>query len=379
MNSQIVDTNYLRTPGQELLLRAALLPGPDALESWEQWQSTTALDDAPPGSYRLLPLIARNLERGGTEYADLGRLNGVRRRTWLQNQLLSRAAADVLTVLRDAGIESMLLRGVGLVTDYYRDPGLRPMRNADILVPEGKMGRAAKLLQDAGWKAMHGALSAFTPGFRRLHSSIAFHRSDLEIRIHWHVLSCCPSVSADQWFWSASEATQFHGVETRTLNVSDQFLCACLASLKWTYEPPFWRIADVLTILRISPKLDTHRVLDFAADHHLELLLRRALENMEGGFGTPIPEVLLRGLAASPNSRNDRLELEFWTQSYRQRTPLAWIAGAYRQSRRSGQGTFAGHVWRSLRWAVIPHLASRYSNRLSALTPTLRKPSQHRS
>lgn len=351
MPTSDITAGSLRTPSQELLLRAALLGGREALKSWEQWQSTTDLDHAPPGSYRLFPLISRNLEPFGTEYPDIGRLKGVRRRTWLQNQLLFRATADVLRSFHEAGIETMLLRGAALVTAYYQDAGVREMRNTDIFVPENQARGASRILRTAGWRQVNAALSAVT--FRR--------SNDLEMRLHWHVLSCCPSATTDRWFWSASQKTQFQGIETHTLNSSDQILCSSLASLKWSYEPAFWRAADALTMLHAGGTIDPGRFLSLATEQRLTLPLHLALRDLRKSFGAPVPEELLDSLAAAHVSRSDRHELEFLTQPYRHRTPRAWITGAYRQHQRSEGGTFAGHLWRTMRWAVVPRIVNRLS------------------
>ncbi len=355
-------TSPLRTPSQELLLKAALLPGADALEAWQRWQSITDLDDAPPGSYRLLPLIQRNLEPLGADYPDSGRLKGTRRRTWVQNQLLFRAAAHILRSFRAAGVETMLLRGAALVAANYHDPGVRPMRNTDILVPFGQAQQAARLLRDGGWREINLALSSLTPGFGRLHSSIAFRSpEDVEVRLHWHVLSCCRSAKVDQWFWSAATPAEFYGAETRILNASDQLLYSCLASLQWRYEPPFWRVADAMAILNademINGTINADRFVSLASAQRLQFPLYRALDDLRVAFGAPIPEALLGSLAATPVTSNDRHEFEYLTQPYRARSLRAWLTGTYRQHSRSGKGTVAGHLWRSLRWGVVPHLA----------------------
>ncbi len=51
------------TRQQELLLRAALLDGDSARESWKEWRSAIDIDLIDLGSQRLLPLLYRNLNR----------------------------------------------------------------------------------------------------------------------------------------------------------------------------------------------------------------------------------------------------------------------------------------------------------------------------
>jgi hypothetical protein len=379
-----VTARNLRAARQELLLQAAILPSAAAFGAWEQWRSITDLDDAPPGSYRLMPLIHRNLEPLRTEYSDIGRLTGIRRKNFVQNRLLFRAAGDVLRSLREAGIETMLLRGAALAAGYYCDAGVRSMRNADILVTESKAVDAASLLRSRGWREVNPTLSLGAAGFRRHHTSIAFQcSSGVELRLHWHVLPWRRAGKADEWFWSASARTEFYGAETRTLSPSDQLLYSCLASLQWGYEPSFWRVADVLTILNACGAIKADRLLPLASDQHLEYLLYRALGRLRDDFDARVPEELLDSLAGLAVTRNDRYEFEYVTEPYLSRSVPAWLVGTYRQHRRSGQSTLAGHLWRSLRWTIVPgSLArialSKHRNRVQPLPADAEEPAHPR-
>ena len=69
------------TPAQELLLRSALLTGPGALEAWQRWKSQHDLveSELDHGSFRLLPLVYRNLSAQGIEEPHLARLKGIYR------------------------------------------------------------------------------------------------------------------------------------------------------------------------------------------------------------------------------------------------------------------------------------------------------------
>ena len=55
--------------GQMLLLEAALGQGPEAAECWAEWERRFRLDRPDEGSYRLLPLVYRNLSGQGLERA----------------------------------------------------------------------------------------------------------------------------------------------------------------------------------------------------------------------------------------------------------------------------------------------------------------------
>src|SRR5687767_2459676 len=68
---------------QRLLLRAALLSGPAAVDAWEAWLGHADWEaGVEHGSFRLLPLLYTNLRRGGVAHPSLQKLKGVYRQAW---------------------------------------------------------------------------------------------------------------------------------------------------------------------------------------------------------------------------------------------------------------------------------------------------------
>ena len=344
----------------ELLLKAALLDRREALAAWEQWQACTDLNQIDNRSYRLLPLVHRNLKAFGVEHPYMDRLKGVRRRTWLENQLILRGGREALLALHAAGIETMVLRGAANIDLYYKDAGLRPIRDCDVLVPEGKAVDAVRALERAGWSRITPAPAKLTPRFRGFRSSMAFRSSaGVELRLHWHVLSFCCSSSADKEFWRGARPAVLHEVQTAALSPTDQFLHTCLLGLAWSYVPPVWWPADAMMILQSPDRIDAKRIIRFAKEYRLVLLARRALDYLHATLEAPVPPDLLRALSAEPVSRADQLEYECVTQPYRKRSLSAWMVGAYRRHERCGIGTFMGYLACALRWGVLPHVATR--------------------
>ena len=131
---------------QELLLQAALMRGPNAIGAWNRWRSGVDIETLDPESLRLLPQLYDTLRRQGVSDPALGRLKDAYRRTWYENQLLFHALSGLLRSLHEAGIQTVLLKGAALVSQYYRDYGLRPMHDLDILIPAGQSSQALRLL-----------------------------------------------------------------------------------------------------------------------------------------------------------------------------------------------------------------------------------------
>jgi len=108
MNNTINSGNFdLVTPPQELLLKAALLSGEEALESWRKWQDAIDWNEfLDHGSFRLLPLLYTNLYNHGVDDPAMGKLKGIYRQAWSKNQTLFHEMAKVVKYLQHAGIKT---------------------------------------------------------------------------------------------------------------------------------------------------------------------------------------------------------------------------------------------------------------------------------
>ena len=87
------------TPEQQWMLRAAILPGQSGLEAWDKWVACADIDHLDLGSFRLIPLLYRNLRRLGVEHELLGRFRGIHRRAWYENQMALQRLSGLLRFL----------------------------------------------------------------------------------------------------------------------------------------------------------------------------------------------------------------------------------------------------------------------------------------
>jgi len=115
------------------MLRAALLQREPALESWNEWKRNVNIDVVDYGSHRMVPQLYRNLQRHGVKEQLMDRLKGVYRYYLYKNEILMHRIGTLLKAFEDAGIETMVLKGAALIQLYYRESGLRPMLDADVL------------------------------------------------------------------------------------------------------------------------------------------------------------------------------------------------------------------------------------------------------
>ncbi|HEX6754067.1 MAG TPA: nucleotidyltransferase family protein [Solirubrobacterales bacterium] len=289
------------TPEQLLVLHAALDEPQAAVTAWESWRAAVEFDDVDGGSMRLLPLAYRNLGPDAFDAEVAGRLKGLYRRAWSQNQLLFKRAAEAIGALEAAGIETLVTKGASLALLSYGDVGARPMDDADVLVPIARTREAIEILAAAGWRADHDDPLAWT----QVHHSLGFvGPGGGNVDLHWFALW---QPARDDELWKAAVPMKLAGVATRAPCPADQLLLACVHGTPWSPLPPFRWIADaVMTVRAAGEGLDWDRVAEEAERRQLTVATLTALAYLRDEFDLPVPRRLSDRLSAAPASRHER-------------------------------------------------------------------------
>jgi hypothetical protein len=302
--------NCWPTHEQELLLKACLLSGEGALAAWQAWKSSDAPDDLDPGSFRLLPLLYRNLRAHDLPAQEMGWFKEVYQLTWSQNQLRFHRMAAILRALHEAGIRTMVLKGAALVLDYYRDHGLRPMVDFDLLVPTEQALAAVDLLAGQGWQPIRRALDSLTEASLSMWHGEGFQSEGGQaLDLHWHMLVECCYPGADDDFWENARPLDLCGVPTWAPGPTDHLLHICVHGAKYRALPQFRWVADAMAILgRPEAEIDWARLVAQATERRLILPLRHTLRYLGDIFDAPIPPATLKALDREPVSPVERLE-----------------------------------------------------------------------
>ena len=296
------------TPGQALLLRAALLPREAASRAWDEWKAVHDLVECrlDRGSFRLLPLVYRNLVAQGVEDPLLPRLKGIYRYWWCSNQHLLYRAAAVIRGLEEAGIRTLVLKGAATSTLFYRDAGARPMGDVDILVPLAQASGAVQHLGRHGWRPTKPRVSDL---IRYQHSVSLVNDQGETLDLHWHVFRECIQGDANQGFWDRSVPLQILGTSTHALGPTDALLHTIVHGMRWNEEPTVRWIPDAMSILRASEDaIDWAGLGEEARGRRLVLRLVRGLEYLSRSLEAPIPAPALRRLLATRPSLIERIE-----------------------------------------------------------------------
>lgn len=295
---------WLPTGQQEVLLRAALLPSVQAEADWLAWSQEVDLENdfIDQGSFRLLPMVYRNLGQHNPSLPKMGKLAGIYRRSWYRNQLISRSCSTLLKQLKEAGIESLLLKGVPLSQIYYQDMGARPMADADILISGDQLDDAINVLQEKGWTARGYDGVAYKQFLEFNHALGFINQQRVEVDIHARVFPTIFSDALVDDIWQQAVPMVYHGIQVKTLTPEYHLMHACAHGFSWNTVPPIRWVADSMMILSRS-SVDWNLLMESAIAHDLHVDIVGHLQYLKTTWKQPVPDDIMERLQQEPSSR----------------------------------------------------------------------------
>jgi Uncharacterised nucleotidyltransferase len=306
MESVVTQGSCFPSEEQTLLLRAALLEGEQARDSFQRWRRVVDPMALDQGSFRVLPRLARNLLRLGADDPHLDLWKGTYRRAFAANEILFRDVEGALRALSDAGIATLVLEGAALVAGVSDDSGLRPIETIRILVRPGQASGAFETLGAAGWRS-DARFSESLLGARR--GCVFVGPGGRTIDLQWYLLSenCYPG--ADDSVWNGARDGRLGPCIVHAPGAADQLLHTCIDGPQRGVGPTVQWVADAF-VLCASGSVDWERLAAASARRRLALPVRTALRWIREHLDAPVPDSVLAGLDALPVTVAERRELD---------------------------------------------------------------------
>lgn len=303
------------TPEEATMLRAAVRRDAAGLAAWTEVEPRLDFETLDGEVVRLLPLLYQNLTAQGVPYEQMGRLKGMYRQAWYRNQLLMAELDKVLTTLHGERIFTILLKGAALAPFYYRDHGVRPMGDIDVLVPVEDARAAAESLMATGWIPLELVDRAL-----RLHSLPMRNAAGHNLDLHWHLgdrLRMPNSEHAARAFIERAVPVELHGIATHILAPDDLLFHVCVHGVRADGDARLRWPVDAITILReAGDTLDWARFLATARQWRFVPVLRDALRYVVDTLDAPAPPWVLFELEAEQLSVRERLGYRLYARHY---------------------------------------------------------------
>jgi hypothetical protein len=321
-----------------LLLRAALLDGVGARSAWEDWRRTGGdIETVDTATFRLLPLVYRNLEANRVDDPDIPRLKGVYRHAWVKNQHLAHCLEPALESLKRAGIPAMLLKGAAVSVVHYRDAGARRMDDVGVLVPPPEAERALAVFRASGW-SMLGRIDPRRT-LRSRHAMALREPGGAQIDLQWRVL---PESIRDDDFWSGAVPAKLGRAATLAPGPTEQLLHTCAFGMRAGPDALTW-IADAAVIIRgARAEIDWARLVEGVAQREIALRTTTSLAKLCELLAAPIPYQVMSALNALPSGARERLLLRLSLRP----SPITGFVELWDMYRRRVAAADDGYVYR---------------------------------
>lgn len=217
----------------------------------------------------------------------------------LRNLRLFARLSVLLEALHAASINVIVLKGAYLAHAIYGDPALRAMADADLMVRERDLDRAARVLRTAGWQ--HGA--ALQGGGHQL---ATFVLEGVQVELHWNIEDDAAPYAVDvTGLWQRALPARVGHAPAHALVPEDLLLHLCMHSAyghSWKqFDGGLRQLADISAVLRHHdsafdwPAFVT-RAAAWRVDRSVSLCLVVARELLR----TPVPQAVIDELAQPP-------------------------------------------------------------------------------
>ena len=261
------------------------------------WQRLTRIAE----SERAEPVLVRRLRAvtGSALPPEAARLEQLARvadfrQCWIEERLVTS-----LRTLRQAGIDTVLLKGAALATSEYGSFLERPMADLDLLVPVAKAQEAHRLLRGAGWAWDHDPrLDAF---YDTHHHLAPLHdASGVGVGLDLHTTPLCagnPFLLDGDLMRRRATPVSVKGVLAYLPDVHDQLLHLCV-HLAWSHllSSGSWRTFRDISTLVSAGRIDWGTFVERARAHRAGSCCYWVLRLASDLTGLVVPDDVTRSL-----------------------------------------------------------------------------------
>ena len=306
---KFIEKTSFATSGQELLLRAALLDGADAVDALKEWESVADLENQlEAGTFDLLPLLYMNMQRLGVEYSKMNKLKGIYRQVWYKNQRYFSDAGRVLDSLHKAGTRTMVIKGVPLKILYYKNYGVCLIPRIDILVPSSQALLAIDSLKKTGWDPTDTSVKEhmlYRPSLQFI------NESGINLELHWNLIFKSFCFDSDSGFWDKAVPVKIHDVATYAPDATDMLFHVIVSGTTLDPDQSVHWIADAMTIIQSSHlEIDWSRMVHHAKKHLVFLEIKEALNYLHETFKAKMPKTIIDSFKHIPVSFLEQIEYQ---------------------------------------------------------------------
>ena len=226
--------------------------------------------------------------------------NNLARNIFLYDKL-----SKILTVFKEMGIDTIVLKGAFLAEEIYKNIGLRPMSDIDLLIKEKDLQKAKMELTKLMYSAAIFPTKLHEQFQTVLSEELRFIHQDknIVIEIHWDIQPHQTPYKIDiNKFWNNAKPVKIANIETLTFTSEDllQHLCLHLDKHINSAAPPARPLRDYCDIAEVTrhykDTINWNYLLQSSKDYGIEEPIFQGLSTAKKYFGAFVPEDILSEL-----------------------------------------------------------------------------------
>jgi hypothetical protein len=219
-----------------------------------------------------------------------------------QNISLSQSVEHIVTSLQKENIEPLVFKGLMLAGSIYKDIGLRPMGDADILLRKEDLAKADRILRLNGFHPEFelNDFENLSPGQYR--NSLVYRSTEsghVAVHVHWHIVNFTPfhekvlqNIDMDK-VWNESVPLHAGQMKMKTFSLHHQIIYLSMHALNHSFHPLI-RLCDIHELLQSEKDtINWDRLINEAHAFQLSKSVYYVFHLLTRMFCTDIPAFVL--------------------------------------------------------------------------------------
>ncbi len=251
----------------------------------------------------------------------------------------------ILQMLRDANIETVVVKGPVLALRAYGDPAARRYVDLDMVVRHREISRAAEILMAAGYQSKVPA-QAIRAG--KVPGEYLFRRPGTQVIFELHTektFRYFPRPLPVEDYFARKTSLLLDGQPVPALCAEDEFVLICIHGAKHFWERLMW-ISDVAAMVHNRADLDWQLVLKAAEDVGASRMLHLALVLAQRVLRVPVPVEMRQEVSDDPACERIAKQIESWLPYSGFAAPAFASRAFFRFQMRGGLLAGAGYLAR---------------------------------
>jgi hypothetical protein len=202
-------------------------------------------------------------------------------------------------------IDAIVFKGLMLAGSVYKDIGLRPMGDVDLLLKRKDVARADQVLRRNGFHPEFELKDFENLSSGQYRNSLVYRSADsvpVSVHIHWHVVNFSPfhksvlqKINLDR-VWHESTPLHIGKAEMRTFSLYHQIIFLSMHAVNHSFHP-LVRLCDISELLRAEKdEIDWERLVNEAFAFNLSKSVYYVLYLLSEMFDVEIPQAVLHRL-----------------------------------------------------------------------------------